>query len=532
MDLGQTVRANWSWADNRGGTRYLRKCFIEQQVLKIIGTESDIRYLDVEREPDKFKRALPAYAKLLEGLAKLEGNGAANLATCLQPFYEDSGQGEIALTLMMLLARRYYGDSLRFKRDPNSLTDLQFSTTDDMIDLVKGNSPTAVVIFERVSQQDVAYFSKVYHLFSQQGASADQTITINQAYQAISDWWSSLPIIARAMELYDEAEQGMVDLMNRAATSDPYIFIKQELVEQSGFARDEVITTGKLTRIEVNLKAFKANAEAIINVVEGQVLEGAGDIFGSERSLDLDIQEAMREWYDGLSSTQRDQHATYHNNDSKPLVRYTSYTNIRELLFKTYPESYGFEALKDWSSDQVGAYLIRLGDGKRHIEENAPDIGILDIYYSNDLSEDGNQVSYRGELTIYANVKGGDGKIYYTDDGSDPRNSPQRQALTTSNPLTVVGNRTVRLVIADEKGNYSSVRTIEAIDDLNKYKIQRPQQCTMGDERINFVFPKDKDSASTVIHSMLDEISRANILREGELKETISEAMEYIKKDK
>ena len=232
-----------------------------------------------------------------------------------------------------------------------------------------------------------------------------------------------------------------------------------------------------------------------------------------------------------MSSTQRDQYATYHNNDSKPLVKYTSYTNIRELLFETYPKSYGFEVLEDWSSDQVDNYLKRLGDGKRHIEENAPQIGVLDVYYTNDLREEGNQVSYRRELVIHVDTKDGEGMIYYTDDGSDPRDSRQRQKLKTGSSLTVVGNRTVRLVIADEKGNYSSVRTIEAIDDLNKYKIQRPQQRQMGDERINFIFPKDTDSASTVIHSMLDEISRANIMSEGELEKTVLDSLNSIKKD-
>ena len=88
----------------------------------------DFRYLEAEKDMNKFRTALPAYAKLMEDLAKLEGKGVINLQLFLKPYFEDYGQGEIAVTLMLLLARRFYGDSLRFKREPNILTDIQFTS--------------------------------------------------------------------------------------------------------------------------------------------------------------------------------------------------------------------------------------------------------------------------------------------------------------------------------------------------------------------------------------------------------------------
>ncbi len=119
-DLSQPIRVNWSWPENRGGTKYLRKCFVDHQALQILSVVGDTRYLEAEKDINKFLAALPAYAKLLENLATLEGKGQTNLLQFLKPFFEEYGQGEIAITLMLLLARRFFGDSLRFKREPTT----------------------------------------------------------------------------------------------------------------------------------------------------------------------------------------------------------------------------------------------------------------------------------------------------------------------------------------------------------------------------------------------------------------------------
>jgi len=54
----------------------------------------------------------------------------------------------------------------------------------------------------------------------------------------------------------------------------------------------------------------------------------------------------------------------------------------------------------------------------------------------------------------------------------------------------------------------------------------------MGDERINFVFPVDKDSAKTVIHTMLDEIDDAKLMTNQELEGTVLDSLEAIKEGK
>jgi len=124
-DLTQPIRLNWTLPENRGSTKYLRRCFVDHQALRILSAEGDIRYLEAEKDHTKFRHALPAYANMLENLASLEGKPAQNVIEFLEPYFEEYGQGEIALTLMLLMARRVFGDSLRFKSEPQSLTDIK-----------------------------------------------------------------------------------------------------------------------------------------------------------------------------------------------------------------------------------------------------------------------------------------------------------------------------------------------------------------------------------------------------------------------
>ena len=369
-----------------------------------------------------------------------------------------------------------------------------------------------------------------YPNFHQSTGAGEQSLQLSEAYQAAVNWWERLPIIARSLGFYSGDEKSLAEIFSQAKTKDPFRFIKYDLMEMLGQVPGETLTPVKMTHIEVHLKAFKSTAEAVQASVEDQILIQIAEIFGAPSHLDVDIQDAFKNWYNGLSSTQKDPLGTYHNNDSKPLVKYTAYANIRELLFKTLPEAYSLGRVDAWMSNYVSTLVQRIQSGKKHIETNAPQISQLKVEFTNDLSQHGNQVTYQGELVLHADTEDGKGVIYYTEDGSDPTTSKQRQKLTPGDTLTIKGNRKVKLVVADEKGNYSAVKIVEAIDELEKYKIVRPAQKTAFDEMITFVFPKNKDAARITILSLLSELAESGLYADNELRQVILKALEEIEK--
>jgi hypothetical protein len=526
----QPIRVNWTLPDNRGGTRYLRKCFTDHQALRITAQDGDHRYLEAERNINKFRSFLPAYAGLLEALAALEGKGLTNFQQFLKAFYEDYGQGDIAITLMLLLARRYYGDGLRFKRDQSALNDIQFSSTEELLDLVQSKSSSAVILFEPVSADDQAYFAKVTQIYTNKPAQAGKVYTVTDAFQAIASWWNDLPVIARSLAFYEQEDKPIAEAISQARTQDPFYFIKNRMVALLGQTPGEALSAAKLVPMEVRMTMFKKVAEAIRPNVEEKILQEIAVTFNAASSLDVDIQEAMKNWHNSLSSIQKDALASFHNNASKPLVKFTAYANIRELLFVTLPEGYSLGRVSSWMSDFTVNYIQQARSGKTHIEHNAPQISALKIDFENDVARTGNQVTYQGELILHAETEDGNGVIYYTEDGSDPtKNSTQRKTLTQGDVLTIKGNRKVRLTVADDKDNYSAVQTFNVYDELDKFSIKRSEQQTMTDEAITFIFPNSKDTARITITSLLKSLVDSGLLTAAELKKAIQESLDSLK---
>ena len=439
------------------------------------------------------------------------------------------------MTLMLLLARRFYGDSLRFKREKDALTDLPFTDMDQVINLVTGQEKTAVILFEPVSQEDKAYFTKVFQIFNVDPVPAGKTYSLGDAFQAVTKWWQALPIIARSESFYQDQDKPFVTVLNQTKTKDPFNFIKHDLLELLDIIPGEKITAKKLAQIDSRLSSFKDTAQGILETVQNDILKQVAEVYSSPGVLDVDIQEAIKTWFkDGLTSIQKDPLSPFHNNDSKPLIlKLDKLVNIRDTLFNALPDAYGLSAVQNWSADLVSDYINKIKRGKEHIEKNAPKIGQIEVTYENAESQNGNQVTFKGELKIAGVAEDGKGWIYYTDNGSDPTNkSSERQKLKPGQVLSVKNNRTVKMVVVDDKGNYGKVTTIQVINELQKHKIKRSRQgFLLGDELINFVFPKDKEGAKITIRSLSEELINAKTCDIIELKKITYKILSDIEND-
>ncbi|MHA1796039.1 MAG: hypothetical protein ACTSUK_08000, partial [Promethearchaeota archaeon] len=410
LDLSKTIRINWTWRDNRGGILYLRRCFVDNQVLKILDSQGDIRFFKAEEKITKFEKQLPAYAQILKDLAAQEDKGPVLFNEFIQPYYEDFGQGVIALTFMLLMARRYYGDGLRFKHQQDALTDLRFNNTDEVIELVKGDLPNAVILFEKVSEEDQNYFESVFRIFSPDPVKADREYGISDAYDAVYSWWESLPTIAKSRSFHDPKFESFYILLDQINTKDPFNFIKHDLLQVLELIPGEKITKQKLSQISDLLTKFKESTEKILAKVQDKILSEVKEIFNANDVLEYDIRMAILGWYSNqLTPIQKDSFSKFHNDDSKPLIAEIKHLeSTSEFLFKDLPESYGLRSVKNWSADLVSDYFNKIKRGKVHVEENAPDIPKLDLEFVGYEEIKGNnenepkeiEVHYSGEMKI------------------------------------------------------------------------------------------------------------------------------------
>lgn len=532
LDLTQNILIDWTLPENRGGRKYLRNCFVNQQVLSLVRPQGDIRYFEIERNYEKFKNALPAYVSILENLESLKGKGTKLCYEFFKSYFEEYGQGEIAITLMLLLARRCYGDSLRFKRDGHALTDIFFDSTEKVVDLVTGSEPNAVIILEEISEEEKNYFNQLYKIFCDRDVEAGKSYGISNAFVAITSWWNELDTIAKSIQFYQEEFKPIVSLISSAETRDPFVFIKYDILALFGISKDEKITYDKLNIISQQLTNFKEAVHEVLHKQERKILEKAAEIFDAKGKLDIDIQDAIKAWYDNLDSYQKDQFSKYHENESKIIIKRMKLTNIAELLFNDYPEAFGFGKLSDWSSDHTEDYIKKLKIGKELIEKNKSSVSDPKIEYENALGENKGNVTYSGNLKIKITPEKIDEIIYYTDNGSDPSKAESgRKKLKPGQYITIEkGNRTIKLVVSDVKANFGKVHTINTIDDSQKHVIQRRQEDIL-DTPVHFVFPKDKAGIRVTLESLFKEfvLAKDKVITLEELEEIIREIIKKMK---
>ena len=534
LDFTQNVCVDWTSPDNRGDKKYLRRCFVDNQVVRQVLIEGDKRYFDIEKNIKKFKNKLPAYDKILSDLDDLKGKGPKSCKRFFQTYFEEWGQSEIAITLMLLLARRFYGDSLRFKREEGALTDINIDNTEVAIELVTGKVPNAVLIFEEISKEEKDYFNLICQIFNKDGIKAGRVYGIDNAYKAIVSWWKSLPVISRSEEFFTDEYKPYVNTLNKAETKNPFIFVKYDILFLFNILKGEKITKDKLKAIKQKIEEFKKNASEVLGNKEKRLLAKIAELFNAKGILDIDIQDAIHDWYNDLDSYQKDPYSKFFNNESKIIImRINQLSNIRELLFKIYPESFGFGCVSDWARDSEIEYLTCLEKGKHHIEKNKSPVGDVSVEYENALKENGDTVRYKEILTIRITPQKKEDFIYYTDNGSDPSDeNSERKRYQLEEPLVIKGdNRIIRFVVCDKDGSYGKINKINVIDDTYPNQIKIPAQGTLGDTTVNFVFPKDKEGVRSTMLSLFREIQKAKIISSEEFKILVKELLEKVERE-
>ena len=149
---------------------------------------------------------------------------------------------------------------------------------DQVVNLVSGQEKTAVILFEPVSQEDKAYFTKVCQLFGAEQP-AGKTYNLSDAFQAVTTWWQGLPIIARSENFYQDNDKLFVTALNQTKTKDPFNFIKYDLLELLGIIPGEKITAKKLSQVDSRLATFKETAQGIMEALQMAFMTQVADYF-------------------------------------------------------------------------------------------------------------------------------------------------------------------------------------------------------------------------------------------------------------
>ncbi|MCB9093205.1 MAG: chitobiase/beta-hexosaminidase C-terminal domain-containing protein [Halobacteriovoraceae bacterium] len=530
-NLKESVKIDHSWADNRGGINYLKRCFVDNaQVLSLLDSSGDIRFYEVEKDMAKFKGKFPAYANMLESIPKLP-NGKATLANFLNTYYEDYGLGDISITLALLLARRYFGDSIRFKREETAIVDVNINQAEDILRLLDDHHSNAILLYEEISEEDKAYFSKVHQIFSTEPSQAGKDYSISEAFEAVRSWWTKQPRIVKSNAFYEKPYQEIVETFNLIESESPYTFVKSAILKVFNVESSEKISSSKLKEIAKGLQVFKAECEQKLEEKQSNIVAGFQKIFDAEGDTTEHVKDAILAWYDSLDSLQQDKYSRFHSTQSKALIENckTNISRIDFMLFEKLPEDLGFGAVKDWVKEHETDYLGAVTKTKGIIDQNKIRVSEPVIQFLGD-TDDGNkdgELKYKGELTIEIAPGKPNEVVYLTDDGSNPSKAESnRMKITDKEEIKVEGgNRTIKFVACDNEGNFGQIKTLSLYDVYQESKVFGEPD-VFGEIKINFVFPKDANGLKKSLKSFLETAKKHNVANDEQIRQILKDLSE------
>ena len=513
LDLSEPILVDTSFAQQRGDIRYLQRCLLTNGVL--VQTRGDGTKLrcEFQRDVSKFSSKLPALAAMLSEIETLEENQKLYLSEFLERYRRTYGQGNVSIALSLACIRRYFGDSIIIKSDDTSIVGMQLRDFETVVNIVQERRyPQAFLSYRLLRAEERALASKVFENFAKTDTSAAKNVSLQEAYNALKSWWDALPPLARISKLYPpEQFPYVVDFlvaMESMASQDPHNFLLDELPKVFGDGEGLAITRDAVKRLERELPKVKDAIQLAVDQVRDRIVSAIQEMFGAKQKVNSSVIDAISTWYAGLDSNQRDPYASWHTNDSKPLVIYlkTLENNLSEVFLERIPASpdYGLRRVPEWVVDHTDEYIERLKRGKELIEENRLKVEPPDVTPIGKFQRHDNQILFQDLLTLVIKPKNPGEHLFVTEGNSDPTNANSKPEEHKGEARFEIRDRkTISYAVRDADGNWGLPQTLELINETKKYEITVQHGYRKEDNMASFVFPKDDDSLVVSIRSLV-----------------------------
>ncbi len=442
------------------------------------------------------------------------------------------GQGSISLILSLAVIRRYFGDSILIKEDETSIIGMPLKDFETVINLAQESRYAQAFVSYRplaIGERDLT--NEIYRIFGKPDnvAAASKTITLQDSFNALQNWWNTLPPLARVPSLYAESSHPHVadflNAMETMAAKDPHTFLLDSLPAAFGDGEGMAITSETVKKISGKLPKIKEQIEQSIVLVEEHIVNAVREIFDVQQQAYSGIIDAISKWYDELDSNQRDPLANWHTNESKPLVMYLkTLTNIKETFLEHIPASpdYGLKRVSDWIIDHTDEYIERIRIGKKCIEDNRLKVEAPDIETVGRIQREGNQILFQDKVKVTLRPKHPGDRIYITESQEDPTNpDSKRQEHKGEFTFEAKERKTVRYVVRDAEGNWGLPQTLELINETKKFEVTVQHGYKKGDSMASFAFPKDSDGLSVSLQSLVRIALQLKIITTDELKKIL-----------
>jgi hypothetical protein len=192
----------------------------------------------------------------------------------------------------------------------------------------------------------------------------------------LKKWWQALPVAARIADLYGKKEQPRLkklrELLDGADRVERFDLLLHRL--PSLYSVEPVGSYLSEKDAKMIGEAFSADVKRLDSGVQRlreSVARAVCEVFGIEGDL-VECENAIGQWYKGLSPNQRDPLKYDEGEACDMLSQYAKTDDVRVFLFKKLPESYGFNPVENWTTIQTTDYVAKIKLAKASIDEAKP----------------------------------------------------------------------------------------------------------------------------------------------------------------
>jgi hypothetical protein len=540
LDFTEPIVVDTDFAQQRGDIRYLQKCLLNNNVMNVTRTDGTKQRCEIWREPQKFSNKLPALAGMIQDIEALQPKQKLLLSEWLAKYRQPSyGQGSVSLALSLAVIRRYFGDSIQIKEDETSIIGMPFKNFETVVKVVQdGRYPQAFISYRPLTTEERKFVEKVYEIFGipDSAVAATESITLQKAFNALQDWWTNLPPLARVPSLYSEETHphatDFLGAMEVMAAKDPHSFLLDIIPAAFGDGEGLAITSETIEKVGGNLPKVKGYLEQCVERVEARIVDAIREIFDVQQHTYSGIIDAISKWFDDLDSNQRDPVAQWHTNESKPLVIYLkTLTDIKETFFERIPANpdYGLKRVSDWITDHTDEYVDRLQSGKEHIEASRLKVEAPSVKTVGKVKRDGNQILFQDKVTVTLCPKNPGERIFITENHDNPTNpDSKRQEHKGEFTFETKERKTIRYAIRDADGNWGLPETLELINETKKFEVSVQHAYKNEDSAATFTFPQDTESLSVSLNSFVQIALQLKVTDAKELKKILKSLLEEL----
>ena len=542
LKFGTAVTIDEKQADNRGEIRYLQRCLYQQGALAATHKLGQVTHVEIEHDLNKFEPKLPALTGMLRDIQQLREQEQLNLQTFFNKYRQPPyGLGNIAVALLFAVVVRFFGDTIKVKKDSTSIGNLYIADFDLIADLVKGNYPNAYIQYREIRPGARALINGVVGVFA--GGSAVQTdYTATNAYDAIDKWYQGIAPVAQVPDFYPgadyEATRRFLEVLEKLNAQDAHTFVLGELQTILDYDATEMVIPARAQEVMAALQSAKDHIEGAEERVQSRIRDGLCEIFDVQGNTWDDVSDGVRAWYNTLDANQRSTAATWHNEASKPLAQlFSDLSNPRDIFLDKLPErpSYNFKRVRDWNVNLITDYLAKIRAGVQHIQANrikvpAPVAELI----GDDYKEQKGTVFFTGELVLRLSHPDPNVHVFVTDSHIDPRHAMQRDEFQGSKDFSIAAlvqsvrtTVTIQYIPQDAEGNWGVLQQLLFMDETIENEIRKPRSLINEMKyTVKFVFPTTEAGVRSSCRSFFNSLLENEVLDRERLRTVVLEILD------